>query len=326
MMKIPKSVRDSYKVQREAYERLKKRVDEIMLSQKDPRWHYESRIKPDESFALKAETGRFNDLGCLEDFFACTIAVENLASMSKAEKLVKRNFRLYERRPPVDAVTSKPSDSFRFDDTRLYVQWKDDQLLPPTDLGGMLFEVQIKTFLAHAWSIATHDLTFKTDEKSWPKERIAFQIKAMLEHAETAIQEAKKLAKSTSLKKTDGVSERISAIIAFLNDSWTPSRLPQDKKRLAENLDKLLQSVHVDLNRLREILHTETNLGRGTKTLNLSPYLSIVQSLFNQEFEKMRRYVTGRDHKFKIFLPRELQLPTSLQSGRLNNIILYGEE
>ena len=53
----------------------------------------------------------------------------------------------------------------------------------------MIFEVQIKTILQHAWSIATHDLIYKTDTVSWPKERIAFQVKAMLEHAEIAIAE-----------------------------------------------------------------------------------------------------------------------------------------
>ncbi|MGO9568594.1 MAG: hypothetical protein ACLP5H_13730 [Desulfomonilaceae bacterium] len=322
MMKIPNSVRDSHAAQKEAYKGLRTRVDGVMRSHIDPRWHYESRIKGDESFALKAETGRFDDLSRLEDFFACTIVVENLSSMSRAEKLVRKKFKFYDRRPQIDTFTSKPPDSFRFDDTRLYVQWKDDRLAPPTGFAGMLFEVQIKTFLAHAWSIATHDLTYKADEKSWPKERIAFQIKAMLEHAETAIQEAQKLAKSASLRKTDKLSKRISAVIQLLNDSWPPASLPEDKKRLAENIDNLIQNVGIDLDRLREVIRKETSLGRGTETLNLSPYLSIVQSLFNQELQKMSRYVTGRNRNFKIFIPRELELPASLQAVQLTNAVL----
>jgi len=147
----------------------------------------------------------------------------------------------------------------------------------------------------------------------------------MLEHAETAIQEAQKLAKSASLKKTDNLSKRIAAIIQLLNDSWPPARLPQDKKRLAENINILIQKVDIDLDRLNEVIRTETSLGRGARTLNLSPYLSIVQSLFNQEAQKMSRYVTGRERRFKIFLPREIQLPESLESVQLTNVVLQAQ-
>jgi len=321
-MKIPKSIRDTYSNQRDIYKLLKDRVDETINAFKDLKWHYVSRVKDIESYALKVETGRYEDPNHLEDFFACTIVVENLSSMAKAEKLVRKNFKFLERRPKTDAFTSKPSDSFRFDDTRLYVIWKDDPRVRPTGLNGLLFEVQIKTFLAHAWTIATHDLTYKTDEKNWPKERIAFQIKAMLEHAETSIQEAKKLAKSTSLKKTDELSIHISGIIQLLNDFWPAESLPRDKKRLAENVDNLIRNLGINLESLRRLIRIETDLGRGANTLNLSPYSSIVQSLFNQELHKVTNYLTGRNRNFKIFIPRELELPLSLQTAHLINAII----
>ncbi len=321
-MKVPTSIRDSHSSQKFMYELLKKHADEVINAKKEPRWHYESRVKELESYALKLETGRYEYPSCLEDFFACTIVVENLSSMSKAEKIIRKIFEFHERRPKVDDFTSKPSDSFRFDDTRLYVKWKDDPLIQPTGLNGLLFEVQIKTFLAHAWNIAVHDLSYKTDEKSWAKERIAYQIKAMLEHAETSILEAHKLAKSASLKKSDDLSRRVSAIIKLLNELWPPVSLPNDKKRLAENIDKLIRNVGVDLASLCELIHKETELGRGTNTLNLSPYSSIIQCLFNQEFRKMEKYLTGRHREFKVFIPSELELPSSLQSAELRNAIM----
>lgn len=321
MMKIPNSLRYIYDTQREAYERLLLRVDEVIFNHKDRRWHYVSRIKTLESFGLKLETGRY-DPDNIDDFFACTIVVENLVSISKAEALVRGKFEFHERRPPTDSSTSKPPDSFRFDDTRLYVRWKDSPNVPATGLNGLLFEVQIKTFLAHAWSIATHDLIYKTDQKSWAKERIAFQIKAMLEHAETSIQEAQTLANALSLNKTDDLSDRISAIIKLLNKLWPPDLLPQDKKRLAENIDNLIRGVKIDLESLHKILRRETRHGRGTKTRNLSPYLSIVQSLLNQELNKMSSYLTSGSHKFKVFVPMELELPPSLQSIDLRNAIV----
>jgi len=98
--------------------------------------------------------------------------------------------------------------------------------------------------------------------------------------------------------------------------------LPYDKKRLAENINNLIRNVGIDLQTLREILLQETGLGRGTKTLNLSPYATIVKSLFNQELDRMTSYLTGHDHSFKVYLPRELELPPSINLAHLRNAIL----
>ena len=289
-MKIPKSLRELHKDQMVIYGILKDHVDKFMNDRKDENWFYISRLKELESFALKVETGICSDPRKLEDFFACTLVVDNLESINKAEKLVRRRFVFHERRP--------------------------------TGLNGYLFEVQIKTYLAHAWGIATHDLTYKTGEKSWPKERIAYQIKAMLEHAEISIMEAEQLAQCTSLKKTDDISQRIGDIIKMVNDIWPSTALPRDTKRLAENIDQLLRSINMDIVQLLAIIKTETSLGRGTKTLNLSPYTTVVQSLLNQEQVKMVDYMTGTNRAFKIYLPKELVLPSGLDLSGLTNAII----
>ena len=196
-MKVQGSVRELYSSHKEQYDLLKARVDKKIVALKRARWHYESRIKPEESFALKIETGRCKNPRMLEDFLACTIVVENQKEIETAIKLVNEcNFKIKYRRPTSEQVTFKRSNSFPFDDLRLYVEWQDDPTERPLGLSGLLFEIQIKTYLQHAWAIATHDLVYKTDSVSWPKERIAYQVKAMLEHAEVSITKAEELAHS----------------------------------------------------------------------------------------------------------------------------------
>jgi ppGpp synthetase/RelA/SpoT-type nucleotidyltranferase len=320
-MKIPKSLRDAYEAELELYTVLRQRVDIYINANKKDIWHYVSRLKDLESFALKMETGRVPQSNKCEDLFACTIVVENINSMELAEKQICKRFKFEYRRPERDTKTFKRSDSFPFDDTRVYVSWKDSPLSKTSGLNGIIFEVQIKTFLAHAWSIATHDLVYKADEKSWPKERIAYQIKAMLEHAEVSIREANRLSSSRPLKKSDELTDRIALIIEMIRDLWQPEALPKNTKRLAENIDQLIRAISIDTGRLREILDSETQEGRGTKILNLSPYLSIVQALLNQEPVKMKNYLSGRAKTFKIYLPDEVEIPTGFDVTRFTNAV-----
>jgi hypothetical protein len=66
-MKVPASVRQLHEDQKSISDRLKATVDERIRGIKNARWHYESRVKELPSFALKIESGRFNDPRMLED-------------------------------------------------------------------------------------------------------------------------------------------------------------------------------------------------------------------------------------------------------------------
>ena len=297
-MKIPTSVRYVFEDRKPLYEKLRMAVDKKKKKKKKEEWHYISRVKEEESFALKVESGRYVDISTLEDFFACTLVVPNFGHVKDAEKIVRSVFKFSHRRPITDRKTHKPSHSFEFDDLRLYAKWVDDPDLPPTELNGLVFEIQIKTFLQHAWAIATHDLIFKSCEANWSKERIAFQIKAMLEHAESSIQQAEDMAKSSSAMKTDKTTKRLSLLISLLGDIWhQEDDLPNDKKRLSINVMKLLECLEMSDETLRRILIKETELGRGAHTRNLSPYGTIVQSILNQDPEKLLEYMETGERK-----------------------------
>ena len=321
-MKIPASIRSAHADQLEDAYRLREKVDAQLRSKKDRRWHYESRVKSLESFAQKLESGRFRNPRAVEDLFACTLVVPNLLDVAAAEKTVTEVFALQYRRPQKGDQTRTAPESFPFDDLRLYVRWKDDDATPPTGLTSITFEVQVKTFLQHAWSIATHDLIYKTAEVHWGKQRIAYQIRAMLEHAELSIQEAERLATNENLQKTTRRTEGVRETIALLKSMWEPGDLPEDLRRLAENVNGLCRALSLDLEELRALLDEETQEGRGTQTLNLSPYAVVVQSLARRRWDKLKSLMDDENARATVLLPAEVELPEELDRSALRNAVL----
>ncbi len=300
---------------------MKQKVDDQLRGLREARWHYESRLKDEEAFLLKLESGRFEKPEGLEDFFACTLVVENRRSIDRAEKLVGSKFAILYRRPSRSDFTHKQPDAFPFDDLRLYVSWTDDPGLPPSGVAGITFEVQIKTFLQHAWSIATHDLTYKTHEAHWGRQRIAYQIKAILEHAEISIQEADTLAESDGLKKTNRRNEGLRKTIGLLKELWRDELLPQDVRRLAENINDLCEACKVDTAALRDILDKETAAGRGPLTLDLSPFGVVVQALLQHRPDELTTVLCAPVRKRKVVLPSEIELPASIDRNTWVNAV-----
>jgi ppGpp synthetase/RelA/SpoT-type nucleotidyltranferase len=320
-MKVIQSIESVYEEQYEYNQKLKTRVDETINRIKKPTWHYFSRIKQLESFALKLETGRFSDPRKLEDFFACTLVVENLDQINKASSLIRQNFTVTGQKPKTPRWTHKESSSFQFDDLRLYANLKQVEYLPNEPLASITFEIQVKTFLQHAWGLATHDLIYKTDEINWPKERIAYQIKAMLEQAEVAISGVNNLINLPEVLKDNPETSLYKKILAFYKEFFNKEELPVDIVRLCKNTSELLTALNIRITDVRAILTAENNAGRGTNYKNLSPFLLILQSIINQRPSLIQDYANSEpSKKFKIIFPKELQIE-SLLIEKHENII-----
>lgn len=312
-MKIPASIRDVFDVQYEPNVRLKNRVDELMKGKKRDRWHYESRIKTPLSFALKLESGRVPNPAEMEDFFAATIVVPNATEIVVAEKMVRDCFSVKERRPPDNGSTHKAPEEFPFDDLRLYIKLAQDLTTPPNGLEHILFEVQIKTFLQHAWSIATHDLIYKSNEASWSKSRIAFQIKAMLEHAEISILEAEHLATTRALAIQDRHSLDLQSLIDLIKQQWEIEELPDNVKRLAQNVNQIMCALGLTRYQMESILNLGKSANGDAHPSNLSPYATIVSYLLTQLPDRMRTALSEAKSKLRVVIPREVTLPQGMQ-------------
>ncbi|PPG03366.1 hypothetical protein C5E06_13330 [Pseudoclavibacter sp. RFBI5] len=318
-MKIQASIRASYDENRDLLERVQRQVEAILKPKIERTWHYEGRLKGIESYALKIETGKFEPHD-LEDFFACTIVVPTLDHVQTAERLVMEFFNFSYRKPETNKVAvSRPLD-FSFDHVRVIARLKVPPGLEESPVHRPRFEIQIKTYLQHAWSISTHDLTYKTSELSWGKERVAAQVKASLEAAEVAIFEAEKLAKTGNplLTRQDAETTALQEIVTTLQQSFQEVHLPEDLKRLVTTVRQTLASCNIEHARLGDILSKGKSRHGGSHPLDLSPYGVIIQYLGEQHASKLRRALTRRDGS-KIFVPQEVSLPAAFADMKLSN-------
>lgn len=318
-MKIIQSIEAIYEEQKPLNEVLKNRVDSIFQRIKSDSWHYFSRVKQLESFALKLETGRFKDPKQLEDFFACTIVVENLDQIKKVTSLISDNFHIISQRPKKSNVTHKEPSSFQFDDLRLYAKIIQAEYLPQEPVNNVVFEIQVKTFLQHAWSLATHDLIYKSDEINWAKERIAFQIKAILEQAELTISGVNNLINMPEVLKENYDTIRQKKIVEFYKFFFSLEDLPKDIVRLCKNTDDLLKAFNLKIEDLKKILEKENNEGRGINQKNLSPFLLIIQSVINQQPNIIEKFLEV-ENRYKIIFPKELQFTIVSLKNEINLI------
>lgn len=313
-MKIQASLRAIYDAQKPLADRLRTDIDKTLKAAKNGRWHYESRVKEAESFCSKLETGRVTNPAALEDLLACTLVVPNSLDIPAAVGLIRELYEIVEQRPAREGETSKAADTFRFDDLRLYCRRSNDGTRPPDPLDGLIFEIQVKTFLQHAWAIATHDLSYKTAEVRWGKDRIVAHLKATVEHAEVSIMEADALSKSSILQLTDRKTRNTSNIIDILNKHWSNLELPSNVRGLAETISDILHYSDLKPEDLNTLLTEEKELHDGALPLNLSPYGIIIRLLILHRREALEKSLSRR--KFRILLTPELNIPNDFPHNR----------
>lgn len=322
-MKVPRSIRELHRDLSVKYAPLKRDVDQLLSGRRDSSWHYESRLKDVNSFALKLESGRWKRLSDIDDLFAAVLVVQNLSGIDAAARLVRDEFDVVRRRPRSRDWTNTKAESFPFDDTRFYVRWRSESSVPKPEYDGLMFEIQLRTYLQHAWNVATHDSVYKSQTMEWPKERLAAQVRASLEQAEVVLHEIDTLSQSRVLRRTDTATQRVATVTKLLARRWESHRLPEDIKRLSMNVLGLIDAIGISVSRLREILQEEEAAGRGSRTENLSPYGAIVQSLIRREPSATKRMLCSKDREFAIWIPSEIDVPKEMEEeGGFHDVIV----
>lgn len=314
-MKIERSVRDHYRSLMDIYNPISEEVSSLLKGACEKNgWIYSSRIKEEDSYALKLATGREVD-----DFFGCSIVVPSLQHVADAVTLVDSCVAIIDRRPK-DVIRHRPTE-FSFDSVRLYCQLIDS--VKPTPMHGKKFEVQVKTLLEQAWSQATHDFSYKGGDISWAKERLAAQLKAMLDNVELSISQITTLSSSAVLGRTHEGYENKAKLLAYLRDELGKRGgvlMPTDIRRLTDIVHDLLEFMTADIADLQRWIENETVAGRGTNSTNFSAYSLILQSALNQD---LKRFCSGLKSKsrHKVFLPSEVVVPAGIDLKNNRKIV-----
>jgi len=305
-VKVEKSIRDHHVALCDIYDLISADVEALLKDACEGQgWVYTKRIKDLQSFALKLATGRE-----IDDFFGCSIVVPTLGSVPDAVSLVEGCLSIVERRPK-DIITSRPTE-FQFDSLRLYCTLKES--VNPTAKHGHKFEIQVKTLLEQAWSRATHDFSYKGGDISWAKERIAAQLKAMLDNVELSISEIAALSSSPTLNRTHQDYEIRSKLLAYLRDDLGSKAgviMPADLRRLTDIVHGLLRFMNSNLADLQRWIDAETSVGRGTKVTDFSAYSLILQSALNQNPAGFTAGLASSS-KHKVFVTNEVIVPPSV--------------
>lgn len=278
MMTTPVSLRVAFQAQDHVAVPLVREIKSLMKD-KPNKWFFDIRRKKFESFSAKIQTGKVVDIGALEDFVACMIVVPLESEIPKAIEFLEAFMTIVRRRPESTESTLKPSSSFVFDDLRLFGHLSPPQDLPPRAIDNMVFEVQVKTFLQHAWSVATHDLVYKYHSVSWARNRVSYQVKAALEQAEMSLATLDLLEDSGYLAH-DGFPERAQQfLISYCEQTFDPSSLPEDKRRMAMNLGQIFSVLDINEDDEREQILEEGRSVFGGHPAGWEPYQALIEYL-----------------------------------------------
>ncbi|HLE12827.1 MAG: hypothetical protein A2504_00335 [Bdellovibrionales bacterium RIFOXYD12_FULL_39_22] len=282
-MKIPKQISEIYSDLEPKYKLLMANVDDILHSLiKEKNWFYRSRIKRQNSFYQKIETNSQYSVGNYEDFFGCEIIVDTKSEINEAVKLIQDYFMInYQRPKQLDSTSDNPYD-FKFSDLRLYVSKSSPVGMPEKPWYNLVFEIQIKTIFSYSWSKATHDLIYKAGEVSWAKERVAFQVKAMLEQSEYAISNIAITNDNFFPEHPKFSSQK--KLINLFSSKWPNELLPDDMRRCTENILKLGLSFRASHHETLQLINNCLTDDFVTKHRELSPFFASLVIFTSSEF------------------------------------------
>ncbi|MFZ5824149.1 MAG: hypothetical protein ACOY94_07470 [Bacillota bacterium] len=308
-MIIPDSVMEAVNRSRRLFSAFQKQFDPLLESiAAKHKGIYEARPeKTAESIVDKIQLFRgTKPLSELYDLSAGTIIVPTLDLVSKVASDVNEAFIVVRD----SRIESGNPENFGYDDTHLVLQLRDGPSLVNKRLLGLSFELQIKTYLQFAWARVVHDFVYKAQEVSWPKARMASEIRAMLELADQALaqpESAAALLPATQFPDYD----RLNRFIMILRQNWPGERLPANLRRAAYSIRALVEAAGISSEELGTLLMKQ-EYDPLKATLQITPVQGIFIVLFREKGIAFIRKLKSRvliTAEMELFHPELRQVP-----------------
>lgn len=286
-MGIPAAIRLRYERECDRYSSLQRYIAPVLAAYCGSE-HYQlmqPRIKDLDSLADKLETGKYQKWADINDLVAAAIIVPTASHEDVVLAFLRSRF----TEVAVLGRRSRPMapDHFRFDLTRWYGQVGLDEGSPDDvrDLAGLTFEVQVRTYFEHAWSVVTHDLTYKSQRIDWRQLRLAAQLKAMVEQIELTIANFEGIAAvaTEAMWPETDVQRRIQELLqALLVDVDLDEMAPRSWSRASESVLRLATAALGDSGDLMGAFRLVEEFCSAVRSREFVPALSgsLVQAIY----------------------------------------------
>jgi ppGpp synthetase/RelA/SpoT-type nucleotidyltranferase len=206
------------------------------------------RFKTSASLAEKIETGRFQKWSDLDDIFACAIIIPTLEYETSVIDFLQREFEQVNLRRR--GSTQNDPTVFRFDSTRFIGRIKPSLRDEPDEkIRSLSFEVQVRSAFEHAWSVATHALSYKGQQIDWKVLRLTAQLKAAVEQLDNLILGFNEITKFISEQYWPEVQTK-KDIEAFFREQFQNGLIPTEVApaswtRFCDNIYSFVRSSHI---------------------------------------------------------------------------------
>ncbi len=154
----------------------------------------ESRLKNEESFKEKLQRkSAYKTLDDIEDICGLRVICYYESDLQKLRELITENFDVLSSS---DKKEESDVDKFGYSSSHFIARFKNDWLLNPiyNNLGGLKFEIQIRTILMHTWAAISHKTLYKNESDAPRHMRRTFgQLSALIELADEQFSRIKEM-------------------------------------------------------------------------------------------------------------------------------------
>ncbi|HGV3502125.1 TPA: GTP pyrophosphokinase family protein [Providencia stuartii] len=192
------SLVEEYKENKHLYQSLliqaKHSIESLLRNEDIEIFSIEARLKDENSFKEKLQRkSDYKILSDIEDICGLRVICYYESDLKKLRKLISENFDVVSSS---DKKEESDVEKFGYSSSHFIARFKDNWLQNPiyNDLGGLKFEIQIRTILMHTWAAISHKTLYKQESDAPRHIRRTFgQLSALIELADEQFSRIKEL-------------------------------------------------------------------------------------------------------------------------------------